>query len=179
LYKKFNNLHRIQYQDLALWDKDLMRAVSPDIITSWRQRIQADACSGETERVDRAARHLFWLSRWTLYKILGNVPTAESLSWLLEAADMRSIEARAVVYNIHTALGEAIPSEYEDYLEEWLVDACEKDELPAESILKELYPDQYESAITSLRITYCGHGQDCCGDEMSTPLKCLKTGLGN
>ena len=117
------NTYRLQYQDLARWDRDLMRAASSDIVTSWRQRVFVDRYSNNPEILERAAQNLFWLSKWALSKVLGPISTEESLAWLLEAANMGSNEARAVVYNVFTAIGESIPRKYESNLETWLIDA--------------------------------------------------------
>lgn len=143
-----------------------MRAASTDIIVSWRQKCLADKRSDDPEIVERAAQNMFWLSKWTFSKVLGSMSTAESLGWLLEAAGMGSIEARAVVYNIFSALGQDIPSKYRGpTLQSWLIDACEKNEHPAEFCLKELFPESYPKALENLRTIYCGYGQDCFGER--------------
>ena len=50
-------------------------------------------------------------------------------------------------------------------LKEWLVDACVRDEHPAQATLMELFPELIPQCLETLRTSYCGYGQDCFGDK--------------
>jgi ankyrin repeat protein len=142
-----------------------MRAASPDIIANWLTRATRAMASTDPEIVKRGAQRLFWLSKWGLSEGLSQVATPKCLEWLLHAAKMGSIEARATVVCVFSALGVDIPGEYETSLEDWLIDACERDEQPAQSVLRTKFPHIYVATMESLQTIYCGYGQDCFGEQ--------------
>src|SRR4051794_24359276 len=101
----------IKYQDVRRWDRDLMKAAAPDIITNLSDRSMLDMNSSDASRVARGAQRLFWLSKCALSGGLGPVSYDICLRWLLTAARRGSIEARSTIFNIHAALGRPFPPE--------------------------------------------------------------------
>ncbi|KAH6871023.1 hypothetical protein B0T10DRAFT_611342 [Thelonectria olida] len=154
-----------QYQDFSRWNRDLMLSASADIVMNWSGRCEAEIGSKDPERVARVAQMLFWLSRSILSGSLTCSSSTQALEWMVTAARAGSLEAKASINNLFSAL--QIPMPREEIMD-WLSDGCYGGEGIAEWGLKEEFPDAYPTVLQRVRTTFCGYGQDCFGERWRT-----------